>query len=375
LLSAGFAAGCGEDAATTETTETSAALRISNSASIEGFVQQRVIVSEQGDTNDPPDNSGKNLLNAWGLVFSPKGEAWISSNGKETLVAYDENGNLLHTISTTTAKGLDLGAPTGVVWNSDRDGFRGDRLIFVTEDGFVGGADPAGTNAKKRFSEDNAIYKGCALASSHGKTRLYLADFGNGQIEVLDEHYRDVKTRGAFIDPGLKDETQHFVPFNVMTAGDRVFVAYAVKQNEGDRDEQAGPGNGIVDLFDTDGNFLDRLVSHAELDSPWGLALGPDRDDRRASDLLVGNFGHVVDSENSINVYELSSAGGHVHARFEGALGDNGTGQPIVIEGLWGIVFGNGLNGFETDELYVTAGPNDEADGLFSELSFVSQRH
>ena len=32
------------------------------------------------------------------------------------------------------------------------------------------------------------------------------------------------------------------------------------------------------------------------------------------------------------------------------------------------------MAGFETDELYVTAGPNDEADGLFSELSFVGQR-
>jgi uncharacterized protein (TIGR03118 family) len=202
-----------------------------------------------------------------------------------------------------------------------------------------------------------------------------LADFGNGQIEVLDEHYRDVRTRGAFVDNALKDEKDHFVPFNVMVAGDRVFVAYAVKQNAGDTDEQAGAGNGIVDLFDADGSFIDRLVSHAELDSPWGLALARDRDDRRASDLLVGNFGHAVDTENSINVYELSTSGRHVRARFEGALGDNGTGHPIFIEGLWGLTFGNGLAGFETDELYVTAGPNDEADGLFSELSFVGQRH
>jgi hypothetical protein len=41
----------------------------------------------------------------------------------------------------------------------------------------------------------------------------------------------------------------------------------------------------------------------------------------------------------------------------------------IVIQGLWTLTFGNGGNGGHQNVLYFTAGPNDEADGLFGSLS------
>jgi hypothetical protein len=74
-----------------------------------------------------------------------------------------------------------------------------------------------------------------------------------------------------------------------------------------------------------------------------------------------------------INVYNLSARPGRVVADFEGPLGDR-AGKPLVIPGLWALAFGSGGAGFDADQLYFTAGPNGEADGLFGSLRFVGPR-
>jgi uncharacterized protein (TIGR03118 family) len=57
------------------------------------------------------------------------------------------------------------------------------------------------------------------------------------------------------------------------------------------------------------------------------------------------------------------------HGHLLGQLEDE-DGEPIVIEGLWGLLFGNGGNGGDRHDLYFTAGPNDEQQGLFGEIEF-----
>jgi hypothetical protein len=47
------------------------------------------------------------------------------------------------------------------------------------------------------------------------------------------------------------------------------------------------------------------------------------------------------------------------------------SGQPIVIDGLRGITFGNGGSGGDTNALYFASGPDDETHGLFGSLRFV----
>jgi hypothetical protein len=42
--------------------------------------------------------------------------------------------------------------------------------------------------------------------------------------------------------------------------------------------------------------------------------------------------------------------------------------KAIVIDGLWGLGFGNGATAGPTDTLFFAAGINDEADGLFGSL-------
>jgi uncharacterized protein (TIGR03118 family) len=69
-----------------------------------------------------------------------------------------------------------------------------------------------------------------------------------------------------------------------------LYVTYA-KQDADKKDDVAGKGNGFVDVFDTDGNFIQRVASHGHLNSPWGLVFASEDFGRFSHDLLVGNFG------------------------------------------------------------------------------------
>ncbi len=74
-----------------------------------------------------------------------------------------------------------------------------------------------------------------------------------------------------------------------MSEGD-LYVTYA-KQDADKHDDVAGKGNGFVDIFDTNGNFLQRVASRGHLNSPRRLVFAPEDFGRFSGDLLVGNFG------------------------------------------------------------------------------------
>jgi uncharacterized protein (TIGR03118 family) len=134
-----------------------------------------------------------------------------------------------------------------------------------------------------------------------------------------------------------------------------IYVAYA-KQDADREDEIAGPGFGFVDVYDANGTFLRRAISGGALDAPWGLAIAPAGFGEFGGDLLVGNFGN-----GWINAYHVTASG---QFQFHAAL-RNTSGQPIVIDGLWGIGFGNDSAAGPSTSLFFAAGPDDEAHGLF----------
>jgi len=74
---------------------------------------------------------------------------------------------------------------------------------------------------------------------------------------------------------------------------------------------------------------------------------------------LVGNFG-----SGTVMAFDASG-------RFQGLLQDP-DGEPIVIDGLWALTFGNGGRAGVPDTLYFSAGPDDESHGLFGSLEPVS---
>ena len=200
-------------------------------------------------------------------------------------------------------------------------------------------------------AHDDASYKGLAIDSNTAGTRLYAADFHNARVDVFDGAWQDVTPAGAFVDPMLP---AGYAPFGIQTIGARVFVSYA-QQDADAEDELAGQGRGFVDAYDLAGNLLERVAQHGQLNAPWGLAMAPASFGRYAGDLLVGNFG-----DGQINAYE-ETASGFEH---RGTLRD-ASGQKLVIDGLWALELGNAGSNGTPDQLFFTAGPNEESHGLF----------
>jgi uncharacterized protein (TIGR03118 family) len=119
-------------------------------------------------------------------------------------------------------------------------------------------------------------------------------------------------------------------------------VTYA-KQSDDRRDDVAGPGNGFINVFDTSGNLVRRLVSNGNLNSPWGMAIID-------GELWVGNFG-----DGHINNYDPMTGNFiEVISRVDGS--------PLVFDGLWDLM----LLG---DKIFFTAGIGDEGHGLFGVIT------
>lgn len=313
-----------------------------------------------------------NLVNAWGLAFSPTSPAWVADNGADVATLY--RGGVAGTPPSIVPLVVSIpgGAPTGMVFNPT-SGFvvhaglssGPARFLFASESGAITGWSPAvpppppSTAAQVAVSSAGAIYKGLALAVAAGGSRLYASDFHNGRIDVWDAGFTPVVLPpGAFSDPALPSG---FAPFNIQEIGGRLYVTYA-KQDADAEDDVAGPGNGYLDVYDTDGVLLRRLVSAGRLNSPWGLAVAPRGFGRFSGALLVGNFG-----DGRIHAYDP----------FTGAfLGTilRGDGAPLEIDGLWALRFGNGVIG-STRTLLFTAGPDDETNGLFGEIRTGDEDH
>ena len=134
----------------------------------------------------------------------------------------------------------------------------------------------------------------------------------------------------------------------------KLYVSFA-KQDATLHDDVAGPGNGFVDVFGRNGKFIRRLITRGALNSPWGMALAPASFGQFAGDLLVGNFG-----DGHINVYNPTTG-----QRLGQLRGSNG--RPIVIDGLWGLMFGNG-NAAGNNQLLFSAGPDGESHGLLGKI-------
>ena len=118
---------------------------------------------------------------------------------------------------------------------------------------------------------------------------------------------------------------------------------------------QHGTGLGIVDEYSTDGALLHRVATMGKLNAPWGLAWAPATGFGKASGaLLVGNFG-----DGYINTYRQDHKG---RWKWSGRLLTKNK-QPVWIDGLWGIGFGNGATAGPTTTLYFAAGPATRATG------------
>jgi uncharacterized protein (TIGR03118 family) len=294
-----------------------------------------------------------NLVNPWGLSAGPATPIWVADNGTDVSTLY--SGGVHHSVPVIAPLVVSIpgGAPTGTVFNPTQ-GFQLNgapaRFLFDSEAGTIT-AWNAGTAATTVGGTPHAIYKGLALATKGDTPYLYAADFHNAKIDVFDSSFAPTTLSGSFTDPNLP---AGYAPFNVQELAGRIVVAYA-QQDANAEDEVAGAGKGFVDVYDVQGHLLRRLISGGQLNAPWGLVLAPSHFGPFSGDLLVGNFG-----DGMINAYDPRSGA------FEGQL-RNRDGNPITIDGLWALRFGNGVIGTPHTLLF-SAGIADESHGLFGEI-------
>lgn len=300
------------------------------------------------------------LINPWGVAFSSGSPFWINDNGMGLATIYNTSGikqGLVVTVPPPTGH-TGPSAPTGMVFNGNSANFGGSHFIFSTEDGTIS-AWSGGSSATLEVDNSGltSVYKGLATATSGGASYVYATDFRLGTIDAFDSNFASHSFgAGAFTDPSIP---AGYAPFGIQNFGGDLYVTYA-KQDPFKHDDVACPGCGFVRVYDSSGNLLPFQISGGALNSPWGMAIAPAGFGPFSGDLLVGNFGN-----GWINVYSPTGT-------WLAALDDT-SGNPIVIDGLWNIGFGNGGNGGFSNVLYFTAGLNHESDGLFGGLSSVPE--
>ena len=323
------------------------------------FYAQHNFVSDGAVSADHVDAA---LVNAWGLVASTTSPWWVADNGTDSSTLY--NGNTGATIALRVGV---AGAPTGVVFNggssfvvTNGTASGPARFIFATEGGTILGWNPAVAVTRAVVAVDNsaagAVYKGLAIAATAAGDRLYATNFHAGTVDVFDAAFHPVPA--GFSDAALP---LGYAPFGIRNLGGTIYVTYAL-QNAEQHDDVAGVGHGFVDAFDTQGNLLRRAASRGRLNSPWGLAVAPSDFGEFSGNLLVGNFG-----DGHINAFDLGRFEGTGELVQRGQL-HAADGQPLTIDGLWALAFGNGAAAGPTNALFFTAGPFGEQHGLFGKL-------
>ena len=293
-----------------------------------------------------------NLVNPWGMAVSSGGTIWVSDNGTGVSTLYRQDGTAVPLVVTipTAARNKEGGNPTGVVFNGTpffkvtKNGNSAPAFfIFVSEDGSISGWNPTLDQTHAIIAVDNgtnkgskrAIYKGATLGVATGHNFLYATNFHTSRVETYDENFQQVNPTG-FVDATLP---AGYAPFGIRNINGQIVVTYAL-QDAKKEDDVAGPGNGYVNVFDTSGNFIRRLVSRGHLNAPWGLALV------EGDELWIGNFG-----DGRINNYNPTTG-----AFLETLIRADGT--PLEFDGLWDLLpLGDGV--------YFTAGIADEEHGLF----------
>jgi uncharacterized protein (TIGR03118 family) len=373
------------------------------------FAQHYTETNLQANAPGAAEATDPQLVNSWGLARTSGSVWWVADNAKGVATLYDGAGTKQSLVviippANPNNPSKPTGSPTGIIANGSTTDFvlapgKPANFIFATLDGTIAawnpgvalenGAKPPSTHAVTVIkTTDGSVFTGLTSALIDGKRYLYIANSSKGRVDVYDNAFRpvDLDKHNSNLGNDKFDGDPHatgsrpfedyqlpgdYVPFNVATVGNDVVVTY-VLDPPGQQLPTAGPGFGYVDIFSSAGQLLRRLEHGSWLNVPWGLALAPLDFGRFSHDLLVGQFGNAGNTESAglIAAYDLTTG------RFDGLLRE-GSGNPLVIQGIWSLAPGNvSPSNLDPDDaplaqVYFTAGPNEETAGLFGYLTAV----
>jgi uncharacterized protein (TIGR03118 family) len=308
-----------------------------------------------------------NLLDPWGLVFLPHGRCAMANTHSGTATLYGPAGKPLPlVINVPPAAGQPFGptgTPTGMVANTtsgfliSKNGKSGPALfLFDTLDGTISGWNPEVDPDNAVVAVDNssespfsASYTALALGrNSRGETVLYAADSGGGatlsnnRIDMYDTSFNYL---GSFGDPSAPS---NMTVFGIQNVEGKLYVTYAAF---------AVIQGGVVDVFDTDGNLLQRFASNdpsGPLEEPWAVVYAPENFGEFSDALLVGNFG-----DGKISAFDPETR------QYLGQISDTEGNAITAGLGLWGMGFRTDTHKAGPAQLFFASGINGEADGLF----------
>ncbi len=346
---------CQKDIKETPSASDEIATRAMPPQQLKDFTQVNLV----GDNDEySPARIDPNLVNGWGISFPSSGPAWVSAEGTGKSLVLNGDGTpvAISPVTIPPAGQAPSSHPTGQVFNPTSDfklpNGNAARFIFAQAEGGISGWN-GGSTAVKMIddSQEGAAYLGITIANDRGNNFLYVANFAEGEISVYDKNWAEVEDK-PFTDP---DIPSGYSPFNIMAIDGHLYVMYA-KVDPEEHEEEKGPGLGYVDIYNPDGSLVKRFISKGQLNAPWGIAKAPASfwgEGSSTSDVyLVGNFG-----DGHINAYADNG-------NYLGQLREHG--NPIEIEGLWGISFAPATStALNRDWLFFAAGPDDEEHGLF----------
>jgi uncharacterized protein (TIGR03118 family) len=307
----------------------------------------------QSDIHGVAELTDPHVVNPWGMARSNWGTIFVVDNGTGVATQYCQDGTpspsfanpLVITIPASAAN-PEGANPTDTVWNTTSS-FRISngtntlpaKLIFVSEDGMISGWNPNLNNTHAFTARDRsstgAIFKGVTMGVANNHSFMYVTNFHSGHVETYNENFVIQTTGFPFADPNIP---AGYAPFGIRNFNGNLVVTYA-KQDADREDDVPCAGCGFVDVFNTHGQLLRRLVSRGNLNAPWGLEVANGQ-------LWVGNFG-----DGRINVYDPGNGS------FIGRPKDIFN-IPLQFDGLWGLLLVDG-------GMYFTAGITDEEHGIF----------
>ena len=287
--------------------------RVTKAAAKEFFHQTNLVSDQSGVALilDP------NLVNPWGITFTAGSPFWVANNGTGTSTLYSGDVNGSAFTKSSLVVNIPDGLPTGAVFNTTTDfvvhsGTASGRsqFLFATQVGIISGWNwgihrhrPPPT--RRLEAGGRSLYRSRVRTGGHRaghSNYLYAADLEHNHIDVYDKDFHIATLDGTFSDPNIPNS---YSTFNIQNLGGKLYVAYA-QQSHKEPDEETDRGSGFVDVFDTSGHLLQRLIMGNHLNAPWGMALAPASFGSFSGALIVGNFGngHL---QRSIQLTENSS--------------------------------------------------------------------
>jgi uncharacterized protein (TIGR03118 family) len=324
-------------------------LALTSSAAMAQYKLTNLVSNQKGQAN----HTDPLLVNAWGLTYAPGSPFWISDEGTGWSTLYDEGGVKQGLeVTIPSASGSGPGSPTGIVFNGSQDfqvqGWAA-IFLFATLDGTISGWAPQSNPNAAIIAVNNpgASYTGLAITSNASGNVLFAADNANNKVDMYDANFNWI---GSFTDPTI---AAGFAPFGIQDIGGLVFVTFA---------SQSGASGGYVDIYSEGGVFLKRVTQGYPLNQPWGIAAAPDDFGTLSNTLLIANN---INKKSTINGFNVLTG------QFVGTVKDS-SGNNIDIDQLWGIMFGGGTSADgNKNDLYFTAGPNNNTAGTFGKISVM----